>query len=173
MAEAQTAHLLLRKFTDSDIDPLYEIQGNREYMRYTFCAESRDACEKWLRRYAESRRTNGFAPWTIELREEQRVIGWGGLNIDPGDPGWGPEVSYFIHPAYQGWGLATELVHFSLRHGFDELLLASIGAFAMPENAASNTVLMKCGFKLLRYEPVLRRNHYEILAQEWVALAHD
>ena len=61
---------------------------------HRYCAESRAACESWLRRYAQSRRVNGFAPWTIVLRSDDRVIGWGGLNIDPEAHEWGPEVSY-------------------------------------------------------------------------------
>jgi len=169
MAELQTRHLVLRPFRDSDVDPLYEIQGDREYMRFTFRAESRAACETWLRRYAQSRRVNGFAPWTIVLRSDDRVIGWGGPNIDPKAPEWGPEVSYFIHPAYQGRGFATELVRRSLQHGFSDLQFTRIGAFAMPENKASIRVLTKCGFKFLRYEPALLRNHYELEAEDWMA----
>ena len=101
------------------------------------------------------------------LRSDDRVIGWGGLSIDPKAPEWGPEVSYFIHPAYQGRGFATELVHCSLQYGFNDLRLRRIGAFAKPENEASIRVLTKCGFKFLRYEPALRRNHYELRAEEW------
>jgi len=168
MSELQTRYLVLREFRDSDVDPLYEIQGDRDYMRFTFCAESRAACESWLRRYAQSRRVNGFAPWTIVLRSDDRVIGWGGLNIDPAAPEWGPEVSYFIHPAYQGRGFASELVHRSLQHGFNDLQLKRIGAFARPENEASIRVLAKCGFKFLRYEPALLRNHYELEAEDWM-----
>ena len=170
MSELQTRHLVLREFRDSDVDPLYEIQGNRDYMRFTFCAESRAACESWLRRYAQSRPVNCFAPWTIVLRSEDRVIGWGGLSIDLAAPEWGPEVSYFIHPAYQGRGFASELVHCSLLHGFNDLQLKLIGAFARPENEASIRVLAKCGFKFLRYEPALVRNHYELEAEDWMAL---
>jgi ribosomal-protein-alanine N-acetyltransferase len=166
MSELQTRHLVLREFRDSDVGPLYEIQGNRDYMRFTFCAESRAACESWLRRYAQSRRVNGFAPWTIVLRSDDRVIGWGGLNIDPKAPEWGPEVGYFIHPDCQGRGFATELVDYSLRYGFNDLRLRQIGAFAMPENEASIRVLTKCGFKFLRYEQALLRNHYELEAED-------
>ena len=173
MPEFRTRHLVLREFKDADVDPLYEIQGNREYMRFTFYAQSREVCDKWLRHHAQGLRPNGFAPWTILLHAEERVIGWGGLNIDPDDPGWGPEVSYFIHPAYQGRGFATELVQCSLRHGFHDLGLQKIGAFAMPQNEASNRVLTKCGFKLLRYEPRLSRNHYEIQAEDWATSGGD
>jgi hypothetical protein len=74
MSELCTTRLALREFRDSDVDSLYEIQGNREHMRYTFWAESRAACERWLRRYEDARRVNGFAPWTIVHRLEERVM---------------------------------------------------------------------------------------------------
>jgi ribosomal-protein-alanine N-acetyltransferase len=167
MSELCTARLILREFQDSYVDSLYEIQGNREHMRYTFWAESRAACERWLRRYEDARRLNGFAPWTIVHRVDGHVIGWGGLNIDPNAPGWGVEVSYFIHPSYEGRGFATEIVRASLRHGFAELALREICAFAKPENHASIRVLEKCGLKFVRYEPALERNHFEVRRDDW------
>ena len=78
-------------------------------------------------------------------------------------------MSYFIHQAYQGRGFATELVKCSLHHGFEALGLPQISAFAMPANEASIRVLEKCGFKLLRYEPALQRNHYEVRMDDWSA----
>jgi RimJ/RimL family protein N-acetyltransferase len=168
MAVLRTARLSLREFRDADVDPLYEIQGDRHHMRFTFWAESRSACEAWLRRHASARAVNGFAPWTVEHRSDGRIIGWGGLNIDPNAPGWGTEVSYFIHPAYAGRGFATEVVRISLEHGFQDFGLPVIGAFAQAENGASTRVLEKCSFTFLRYEPSLHRNHYEVRREEWV-----
>lgn len=171
MSEFQTKRLLLREFIDTDVDPLFEIQGNREHMKFTHWAESRAACEAWLRAYADARRTNGFAPWTIVDRSDQRIIGWGGLNVDPYAPGWGPEISYFIHPARQGRGFATEVVQASLHLGFRDVGLRRIAAFTMRENQASARVLEKCGFKFRRYEPTLERNHYEVRVEDWIAPA--
>jgi len=168
-AVLKTSRLLLRPFHEEDIDPLYEIQGNRDAMRHTFQAASREAAERNLRRYAESAARNGFAPWTAVLQSEDRVIGWGGLSIDPFDPGWGIEVSYFFHPNYWGQGFATELVLAALDHGFRSLRLDLIGAFARPENLASIRVLEKSGFRFLHYEPKLERNRYEVARKGWNA----
>ena len=167
MAVLYTDRLVLRDFCETDVDPLYAIQGNQEYMQFTHWAESREACAAWLRRYADSLQANGFAPRTVVKRSAERVIGWGGLNIDPFDPGWGVEVSYFIHPDCAGQGYATELVLASLQHGFGDLGLEAIGAFAMPQNQASGRVLEKCGFTLTGYEPALERNHYELPRDRW------
>ena len=131
-------------------------------MRYTYLAPSEEECARRLRAHERLRTANGFAPWVAVLRGDGRVVGWGGLGIDPFDPGWGVEVSYFFHPAHWGRGLATELVRAAVEHGFAALALPAIGAFARPENTASIRVLEKCGFRLLGWEPALERNHYEI-----------
>jgi RimJ/RimL family protein N-acetyltransferase len=109
-AVIETAHLTLRPFADDDVDPLFAIQGDREAMRHTYAAPSRAECAHRLRTFAALESMLGFAPWTAVLRTEARVIGWGGLCIDPFDPGWGIEVSYFFHSTYWGSGYATELV---------------------------------------------------------------
>jgi ribosomal-protein-alanine N-acetyltransferase len=158
----ETARLTLRALEADDIGPLYDIQSDRDAMRLTYVAPSRDECARRLEAHEALRARLGFAPWVIVLRSEARVIGWGGLGADPFAPGWGVEVSYFLDPAHWGRGFATEVVRASLEHGFARLALPAIGAFARPENAASIRVLEKCGFTFLRYEPALARNHYEI-----------
>ena len=158
----ETARLVLRPLCDDDVGPLYEIQGDRDAMRFTYAAPSEAECASRLRAHERLRDEHGFAPWVAVLRADDRVVGWGGLGIDPFAPGWGVEVRYFLHPAHWGRGLATELVRASLRHGFETLSLPAIGAFARPANAASIRVLEKCGFGLLGYEPALERNHYEV-----------
>jgi ribosomal-protein-alanine N-acetyltransferase len=168
-APVETARLTLRAFRDEDVEPLFAIQGDPDAMRYTHAAASREACARWHRTFAALETTLGFAPWTVVLREEGRVIGWGGLSVDPFEPGWGIEVSYYFHPAYWGRGFATELVRATLRHGFDVLALEAIGAFVRPANAASARVLEKCGLTLCGYEPRLERNRYAIQRSAWSA----
>lgn len=158
----ESARLALRPFQEEDVDPLFAIMGNREAMQHTYIAPSREACAHRLRTYAQLESTEGFAPWTVLLRSEAKVIGWGGLNIDPFDSGWGIEISYCFDPCYWGKGYATELVRAAVQHGFDTLALPQIGAFAHPHNVASIRVLEKCGFVSVRYVPQLDRNYYMI-----------
>jgi RimJ/RimL family protein N-acetyltransferase len=163
----ETARLTLRAFHDDDVAALFEIQSDRDAMRYTHRTASRLECAHWHGRYAALAPRLGFAPWTVLLRAEQRIIGWGGLNIDPFDPGWGIEVSYYFHRDYWGRGLATELVRAALQHGFGALGLDAVGAFVRPANTASVRVLEKCGFARLGYEPRLERDRYEIRRSAW------
>jgi ribosomal-protein-alanine N-acetyltransferase len=163
----ETARLTLRPFQETDVDPLYEIQHDPQAMRYTFCAPSRAEAERRLRAYADLLEELGYAPWTVVLQSRARVIGWGGLNVDPFDPGWGVEVAYFFHPSYWGRGFATELVQASLEQGFTQHDLTAIGAFAHRDNVGSIRVLEKCGFRFFGFEPRLNRNRYRIDREEW------
>jgi len=131
-------------------------------MRYTYTAPSRAECERRLWAHERTRAEHGFAPWVIALRADARVVGWGGLGIDPFAPGWGPEVSYFLHPAVWGQGIATEVARAAVAHGFESHALRAIAGFARPDNAASIRVLAKCGFRLLGWEQALERNRYEV-----------
>lgn len=163
----KTRRLVLRPPEPADIDPLFEIQGDREAMRHTYVAHDRDATAEYLEAYAARFAEDGFAPWTAILESEQRVIGWGGLNRDPKAPHWGTEVSYFIHRAYWGRGLATELIQASLELAFRRLRLSEVLAFARPDNPASAQVLKKTGFTLVRYVPELERDQYALDRRAW------
>lgn len=158
----ETDRLTLRAFSEEDIEPLYRIQSDAQAMRYTYHAPSFETAAHRLHAYAAQQKQLGFAPWTVILRAEERVIGWGGLNVDPFDPGWGIEVAYFFHPAYWGQGFGTELVQASIEQGFTKHKLSEINAFVHPDNLASARVLEKCGFQLRCFEPKLNRNRYVI-----------
>lgn len=133
-------------------------------MRHTYVAPSLAHCLARLSTYEAMRPILGFAPWVIYAMENSEIIGWGGLSVDPEEPGWGLEVSYAFTPHAWGRGYATELVQYSLNYAFGILSASEVHAFAKPENEASARVLHKVGFKALRYEPSLQRNHYLAIA---------
>ena len=163
----ETPQVLLRAPEPGDIDALFEIQRDAHVMRHTFIARDRAATEQFVSSHADRFDEDGFAPWTATLKSEGVVVGWGGLNKDPIAPEWGPEVAYFIHPAYHGRGLATEIVHAALGLGFDVLALPEIYAFTRPANVGSRRVLAKTGFTCVGYVPELERDRYRIARSEW------
>ena len=152
--------LQLAAFHPDDATPLYEILRDRDAMRYTYSAPSLEACSKRLSGWEQHRQGAGFAPWVVRVGEPGRIVGWGGLGVDPDDPAWGPEVIYALHPDAWGKGYASELVEHSLQLAFSTLKLPHVDAFAHPDNAASIAVLRKCGFSPVGYEPSLHRNRY-------------
>ncbi|MAE94303.1 MAG: GNAT family N-acetyltransferase [Deltaproteobacteria bacterium] len=164
-----TRQLLLRPWQPEDLEPLFEIQGDRETMRYTWCAPDRQAAEERFLAYQARGALDGYAPWTATSREDDRGVGWGGLNQDPIDPGWGPEVGYFIRRDDWGRGLASEITAAALHLAFAEHRLPVVDAFAQPANPASIRVLERNGFRFLDWVPALRRNRYRIEREAWEA----
>lgn len=163
----KTTHLSLRPLHPADYEPLYQIQSDAQAMQYTYVATSLEEFCEHISAYANLETTIGYAPWAIVEAASASLCGWGGLCIDPFDPGWGVEISYYFSPQVWGRGYATELTYAALTHGFETLYLPAIGAFAHPENKASNRVLVKCGFCLHHYEPKLARNFYEFRREWW------
>lgn len=78
------------------------------------------------------RRRDGFAPWVVRLRKTGRIIGWGGLYTDPFDPGWGPELGYYLAPAAWGQGLGRELAMAALEYARGMTPIKELTAFAHP-----------------------------------------
>jgi ribosomal-protein-alanine N-acetyltransferase len=163
----ETERLILRDFEADDLEALFRIQNDLAAMPLAFFASDIDQCRNYHETHAKQRGIVGFAPWVAVLKATAEIVGWGGLQIDPFDPGWGIEVGYFFHPAHRRQGLASELVQASLAHGFEDLTMDEIGAFARPANVPSIGVLEKAGFRFVRYEPKLERNRYVISAAEW------
>lgn len=156
----ETRQLLLRAPEPADVDGLFAIQGDASAMRHTYAAPDRDATARYIDAYAARFAEDGFAPWTVLLKNEPRIVGWGGLNRDPQAPHWGPEITYFIHRNHWGRGLATELVEAALLLAFQDLELPEVSAFTRPGNLASRRVLQKTGFEFVRYVTELERDQY-------------
>jgi len=160
MVALRTQRLLLSPFQGEDVAPLFAFMRDASSMKHTYIAPSLAHCRTRLCAYEAMRARLGFAPWVVRTSQDGQVIGWGGLSIDPEEPEWGLEVGYAFSPAAWGQGYATELVQFSLGHAFGVLAAQEVHAFARPQNEPSIRVLLKSGFRLLRYEPSLGRNHY-------------
>ena len=68
------------------------------------------------------------------------------------------EIGYWIRPAEQGDGYATEAVELGLRYAFDERGLHKVVARVLEGNTASRRVLEKLGFE----EEGHLRDHYYV-----------
>ena len=155
-----TKRLTLHHFHEQHAKPLFEFMREADAMKHTYVAPSYEKCLARLCAYEAMRPALGFAPWVVHSEKEAKIVGWGGLSVDPEAPEWGLEVSYAFAPDTWGQGYATELVVHSVAFAFKVLSAKEVHAFVKPHNAPSVRVLQKCGFSLFRYEPSLERNHY-------------
>ena len=130
----ETERLLLRPPRLADAVPLFEILGDATAMRYTTRQQSLRDCRRYLAAHERQRRRIGCAPWVIIEQETNALIGFGGLYEDPFDPGWGPEVGYFLASRAWGNGYATELALHCVVIARRQTRWPVLRAFAHPEN---------------------------------------
>jgi ribosomal-protein-alanine N-acetyltransferase len=157
----ETERLILRKPKLADVPGLFAFLGDPAAMRFTHADASLKACRQRIVMHERQRRKDGYAPWTIVLKDTGGIIGWGGLYDDPFDPGWGVELGYYFHPQAWGRGYGSELAVAALREADQTLKLAKVGAFARPENEASRRLLEKAGFEVVRFVPEMERFFFE------------
>ena len=158
--DLQTDRLVCRRPRLSHGPELLAFLGDPKAMQHTFRLTDLAAVWRHIAGHECQRRKTGFGPWTVFRKGDDRIIGFGGLNDDPFDPGWGPEIGYHFVPSAWGHGYASELTRFCLAVARDQLRLAEVRAFAHPDNAASRRVLSKNGFEQQRFVPEMNRYLY-------------
>ena len=87
------------------------------------------------------------------------------------------EITYFIRPDAWGKGYATEAAEVLVRYGFEKKQLHRIAGTCMKQNAASQRVMEKLGFRvegiareeLYKDGVFLDVTHLALLASEWQA----
>jgi len=138
--EVVTEQLLLRMWSDEDVEPLAEIYRQPGYLETMPPADAAEQIEFWRRRWDE----DGFAHWAACERDTGRLIGRLGLLrhrdwplvADPVEVGW------VLHHDFWGRGLATEggrtaVEAWHRRLPDDEMLYS----FTIPRNARSRAVM--------------------------------
>lgn len=145
----ETARLILREYQSTDLDYFLSMLGDREVIRYLLRTDPwpRESVEKWLNSSQTGWDEKGYSFWILEHKDNNRPIGWGGLNWLPDSEE--TEVLYALDRPFWGQGLATEVARFSVKYGFEVIGLEEIVGLVVPENIASARVLEKAGLDLI------------------------
>ncbi|WP_336082035.1 GNAT family N-acetyltransferase [Thalassospira sp. CH_XMU1448-2] len=161
--EFSSERLFYTSLQVADIGDLFAFLGDPVAMRFTHCDKTIDDCERRLSAFEARRKSDGFAPWVIRLRQDQRIIGWGGLYIDPFDPDWGQELGYFFNPDFWGQGYATELAKTAIDHARHQTAIPVLTAFAHHENRSSAKLLRRLGFEKLGFVRQMNRDRFSMV----------
>ncbi len=89
-------------------------------------------------------RWDWYALWRIETSDGTQI---GDLCFKGLEPGRNPEIGYGVLEEHQGKGYATEAVRLARAWAFQQPDIHAVEAETEPDNAASQRVLMKCGFR--------------------------
>ena len=140
-----TQRLLLRSFSERDVDPLFDILQQPGILRYfpPSGRPPREAAARIVTRQLAHWEEHSYGWWAVEFRDEPGLLGWAGLTYLPetGET----EVAYLLRQEVWGRGLATEAAKMALGFGFDRFDFPFIVGLTHPENIASQRVLEKSG----------------------------
>ncbi|MGW4772932.1 GNAT family N-acetyltransferase [Nocardia sp. NPDC004278] len=148
----ETDRLVLRRFTDADVDNLVRLDSDPTVMRFlTGEPTPRSEIEHHvlpgiLRDYQRSS-VGRFA--TVE-RSTGAFVGWLAVQPPPGGSSTDVELGYRLARSAWGRGYATEGARALIRKGFTELDVGRIWAQTMAVNIASRRVMEKAGLTYVR-----------------------
>jgi RimJ/RimL family protein N-acetyltransferase len=175
-----TPRLVLRAFTQEDVEPLYHILRQEDVLRYFPPTDPlpRDRVQKMVLGLLKHWEARGYGLWAVEARSGGQLMGRCGLQ-------WLPdtkevEVDFILGRTFWGQGFATEAARASLRHGFEELEVELVVGIVHVENRASQRVLEKLGMAILEqrqffgmecYRYAIERSTYHTASQSWDSAA--
>jgi len=159
----ETDRLILRPVKASDAGFLQDALSDPVHMRFTASTTDFASSQGYFRSLEQHWQRHGFGAWAMVHRQTSEILGWGGLILDEDEPGWGPELVYFMVPSHTGHGYAFELGNAATVFGFETLGLDKICAFAKQDNHPSRRLLGKLGFHKVRFVASLDRDYFERL----------
>jgi RimJ/RimL family protein N-acetyltransferase len=150
----ETERLILRRFTDADVDALVLLDSDPEVTRYlTRVPPDREkvaseTIPRVMRYYDEHPQ---FGTWATIERASGEFIGW--FHLRPPHHGGRddePELGYRFRRAAWGKGYATEGGRALVDRAFTELGARRVFALTMAVNAGSRRVMEKVGLRYVR-----------------------
>ena len=144
-----TPRLVLRAFSEQDVDAMHQILGGEGVLRYFPPTDPlpRDRVHKMILGLLRHWDERGYGLWAVESQPEGELMGRCGLQylaeLDE------VEVDFILGRPFWGQGFGTEAARASVRYGFEELGLERVVGIAHVENRPSQRVLEKVGMALV------------------------
>jgi RimJ/RimL family protein N-acetyltransferase len=156
----ETERLILRQFTEDDVENLVELDSDPDVMRYLNggMVTPREMVEHEIlpRFLSYHERYDGFGVWAAMEKASGAFIGW--FSLRPHDESRHNEVElgYRLRRSAWGQGYATEGAQALIRKDFTALGVQRVTANTYEHNTASRRVMEKVGMRLVRrYRPTL------------------
>ncbi|TMI73716.1 MAG: GNAT family N-acetyltransferase [Bacteroidetes bacterium] len=131
----ETERLMVRQYTNGDLDRFFQLNGNEDVMRYIRPAQ---------RIISDYEAWPGMGRWAMYKKDELRFIG--SFAIIPIENSDKLQLGYALVKNDWGKGYATESVQGGIRYAFEKLGLNEIAGITYPQNELSQNVLLKNGF---------------------------
>ena len=151
----ETARLVLRWFTEADVDDIALLLGNAAVTRHiegrpiSRAEVAEGTLPEILRQYREL--PHGMGRFAAVDKATGTFVGW--FSLRPANSrglDGGTEIGYRMLPAHWGQGLATEGARALVDSAFRDLGVDRVVATTMTVNAGSRRVLEKAGLRFVR-----------------------
>jgi aminoglycoside 6'-N-acetyltransferase len=175
----ETPRLILRRFTDADLEPFLAYRSDPEIARFQGWSEpyTRQMAVEFLEemKTRQPGQPGEWFQWAIERRATGQMIGDLAFYLLSRDTRQA-EIGATLARDYQGLGYAREAVHRLLEYLFDELALHRVCANCDPENIPAWQLLERLGFRREAHfvENLLFKGRYAdeywygMLRREWL-----
>ena len=146
MREIRTQRLILRRWRDTDREPLAALNADPAVMEHFQGLQSRVDSDAFVDRIEAHWDAYGWGLWAVEVPDVASFIGFVGLwpaDYVSGSPM--VEVGWREAHAFWGRGYISEAAREALRFGFEEVGLDEIVSFTVPQNDRSRRVMERIG----------------------------
>jgi RimJ/RimL family protein N-acetyltransferase len=149
----ETPRLILRQFTEGDVDNLFTLNSDPEVMRYLTGGRPtpREEIHDQILSFhlAVYDRLDRLGTWAAESTATREFLGW--FHFRPGQDAeiTNIDLGYRLRRSAWNKGYATEGSRALISMGFTELAVERVFAHTMTLNAPSRRVLEKCGLTLV------------------------
>lgn len=157
-----------------DAEAMYELDSDPEVHKYlgntpiNSIEQAAERIQVFRRQYAE----DGIGRWAIIEKSSNEFIGWTGFKLvreERNNLTDFYDLGFRLLRKFWGKGYATESALASLEYGFHKLNFDKVYAMAHIDNAGSNNVLKKSGFKFVEtfYLEGDLHKWYKIIKADW------
>ena len=172
----ETERLLLRPYTLSDFDSLYEIMSDPETMQHYPAPYDEEKTRNWITWNLDNYEKYGFGLWAVVLKETGEFIGDCGITLQNIDGEILPEIGYHIHKKYWRRGFAKEAARAVRNWGFRNTQYDIFYSYMKYTNIGSWSTALANGMKKVKEYPDPKNTisyAYAITREEWEKLQQN
>lgn len=155
----ESLRLIIAKINKSDADLLYQLNSNRQVMRYFPKVMNYNENHRMVEKILDHYEKHGHCFWKLLLRNGQGFIGISGLLHQEIDGNVETEISYRINPRYWNCGFATEAAQACKDYAEKVLHKNKLISIVHPDNIASKRVAEKLGAKKTNITTFMGTDH--------------
>jgi len=145
----ETDRLILRTWTDSDLQPMFAINQDPKVMEYFPGLQDLETTKNFIAKVNNHFEKHGYSLYACVRKDSNEFIGFIGLLIADFEAHFTPatEIGWRLSSKHWGQGFATEGAKAVLDYAFRELKIPEIVSFTAEGNAKSIKVMQKIGLR--------------------------